>query len=139
MLLARAIISRSVRDWRNHHFVRSLRERRGLRIVAVAAMALLFLLAVWGIAWERGGSESLEPTPTAATSPSSPAVVRVPEVIPLDSPPEASALEAAPAPRPEPKPRKGRAAVGKGAGKVKANAGENPVNRRAGGLRIDDF
>jgi serine/threonine-protein kinase len=145
VLLARAIISRSVRDWRNHHFVRSLRERRGLRVLAVSAAALLLVLALWGIGRKRGGA----PASAASTSSSLPAVVRLPEVVPLDSPPAPTAIEAAPAPQSEPKPSKGRAAGGRGAGrrgppgedsKVKARAGlDNSATRRAGGLKVDEF
>jgi serine/threonine protein kinase len=165
VLLARSIISRGVRDWRNHHYVRSLREHRWLRIVAVAGLALVFLLAVWGIARERGGAKPSLHKPGATASPSRPSVVPLPsapkpgesryEIVPLGNPPAPSAVESALPHQSEPKSPKGRTAGdrgaernatagkreprGEGAGAKSRAGADNQVTRRAGGLKVDDF
>jgi serine/threonine protein kinase len=145
VLLARAIVSRGLRDWSNHHYLRKLRgKRKTLRIMALPCVALLSALVVWAFVRSPSPSRPRSSSAPGAAGESHPAAAKAnrPEVVPVGdpSPPDpklwgGSSAEPAVAETPtteekkSPKHRKGKA----------QGSRSHQTVRRAGALKVDDF
>jgi serine/threonine-protein kinase len=145
VLLARAIVSRGLRDWSNHHYLRKLRgKRKTLRIVALPCVALLSALVVWAVVRSPAPSRPGPSSAPGAAGEFHPAGAKAsrPEVVPVGDPfpsePKlwggASAEPAATETRTDdekksPKHRKGKA----------HGSRAHQTIRRAGALKVDDF
>jgi hypothetical protein len=160
VLLTRAILARTIRDWSNHHYLRKLRERKVLRILVPVSAALLTIALIGLVRSTRGPGPvaplSAEPLSQAAPPPVVPVPRHaMPEVVPLPtapaSPPPESEMLAPPVERRskgQPGEMKGQAskatgerqAVPAGLRKGKAATGaDKPITRRTGLLKVDDF